>query len=169
MDNQIINGNGTAPNVTGFFSELPAVDDPGNATAYADYVSVFGDSVDGLNAYALGDLRSVVGAETFRNMLASYRTATSDVPALEFLRARVGGISVSSRIPAAASNVQTNILALTSYPGRNAVAPVWRGIELIRDPYTLAGKGQVRLTVLSFFNFKILRETGWKLWKTKLA
>ena len=67
------------------------------------------------------------------------------------------------------TNTQRNIMALTSYPGRNAVAPVWRGVELIRDPYTNAGKGQVRLRVVSFWSFKILREAGWQLWAARTA
>ena len=78
-------------------------------------------------------------------------------------------MSVSSRIPASSSNIQTNIMALTSYPGRNAVAPIWRGLELIRDPYSNAGKGQVRLTAIAFWSFKVLREAGWNLWKVKTA
>ena len=60
-------------------------------------------------------------------------------------------------------------MALTSYPGRNAIAPVWRGVEMIRDPYTSASKAQVRLTLIAFFSFKILRETGWQLWKARTA
>ena len=83
----------------------------------------------------------------------------------------MGGLTVTSRLPAAtgANKIQTNIMALTSYPGRNAVAPVWRGVEMIRDPYTNAASGRIRLTVVSYWSFKILRETGWQLWKARTA
>ena len=173
MDNQIVNGNGTAPNVNGFISELPAVTNPTAVTTWANFLAVFAGKVDGLNAYQLSDLRAIVGSETFTYANSLFRTGATDngprAAAYEYVRERIGGLSVSSRIPAASSNIQTNILALTSYPGRNAVAPIWRGVELIRDPYTAASKGQVRLTAVAFWSFKILRETGWSLWKVKTA
>ena len=174
MDEQLINGNGTEPNVTGFLSELAAPTRPSAADTFASYITKFTGAVDGLNAYQLGDLRTVIGAASFNHMYSLYRGANSDLPVYEALRSRIGGMTVSSRIPAPTTtggqaNTQRNIMALTSYPGRNAVAPVWRGVEMIRDPYTLAGKAQVRLTVISFFNFKILRETGWALWAARTA
>ena len=175
MDDQIITGDGSTTdgitNVTGFLSELAAPSDPGATETFASYLEKFTAIVDGLNAYNLSDLRSVMGADTFKHAYSVYRNTSTDLPAYEAVSARVGGLSVSSRIPAATggNKVQTNITALTSYPGRNAVAPIWRGVELIRDPYTLAGKAQVRLTVISYFNFKILRETGWQLWKARTA
>ena len=174
MDDQVVNGNGTAPNVSGFLTELPAVTRPAAADTFASYLEKFTGAVDGLNAYTLGDLRAVMGASSYSHMYSQYRSDNSDLPAYEALASRVGGISVSSRIPAPTTsggeaNTQRNVLALTSYPGRNAVAPVWRGLKLIRDPYTLAGKGQVRLTAAMFWSFKILRETGWSLWAARTA
>ena len=174
MDNQIINGDGTAPNVSGFLHELTAVTRPAAADTFASYLEKFTGAVDGLNAFTLADLRSVMGAASYSHMYSVYRSDNSDLPAYEALAGRVGGLSVSSRIPAptdsgAEANTQRNILALTSFAGRNAVAPIWRGLELIRDPYTLAGKGQVRLTAAAFWNFKILRETGWALWAARTA
>ena len=174
MDNQVVNGDGSEPNVSCFLNELPAVTRPSAADTFASYLSKFTGAVDGLNAYTLADLRAVMGAATFNHMYSQYRSDNSDLPAYEALASRVGGISVSSRIPAPTTsggeaNTQRNIVSLTSYPGRNAVAPIWRGVELIRDPYTLAGKGQVRLTASMFWSFKILRETGWSLWAARTA
>ena len=171
MDDQIVNGNGSAPNVAGFLSELPAASDPGATETFASYVAKFSGIVNGLDSYTLGDLRAVIGAATFQHMYSQYRSNNSDLPAYEAVASRVGGLTVTSRLPAAtgANKIQTNIMALTSYPGRNAVSPMWRGVELIRDPYTNASKGQVRLTVVSFWSFKILRETGWQLWKARTA
>ena len=173
MDDQIINGSGTAPNVNGFMHEMTAPGDPTAVTTWAQFLALFSDEVDGLNAYGLNDLVTIIGKDTFTYGHGLFRTgATDNGPrgsALEYVRERIGGLSVSSRIPAAASNIQTNVTALTSYPGRNAVAPIWRGLELIRDPYSNAGKGEVRLTAIAFWSFKILREQGWNLWKVKTA
>ena len=171
MDNQIINGDGRGANVTGFLAELPASAVPNAVTTWQQFVTYFLNAVDGLNAYNLMDLRAVVGSQTFRYGSLLYRAAPQDngpsESAYDYIMRKAGGVSVSSRIPANTAKGETNIMALTSYPGRNAVAPVWRGMELIRDPYTLAGEGQVRLTAVSFWNFKVLREAGWHLWSVR--
>lgn len=170
MDSEILNGNGTAPNVNGFKNELSAPTAVGSATTFAQWLAIFTGSVDGLNAFTMGDLRAVIGKDTYEHAYSLYKSAESDVPGLEFVASRIGGLSVSSRVAGKDSNDrQNNIMALTSYPGRNAVAPIWRGMELIRDPYTNAGKGQVRLTAIMFWSFKVLRETGWKLFQVRTA
>jgi len=173
MDAQIINGNGTAPNVNGFYSELTAPSNPGAASTWLNYLEIFTSKVDGLNAYMLSDIIAIEGPTTYQYVASLFRTGATDngprESAAEYVRQRTGGITVSSRVPAAASNIQSNLLALTSYPGRNAVAPVWDGFRVITDPYTNAGAGQVRLTALTLWNFKILRETGYAIYKIRTA
>lgn len=170
MDDQVLNGDSNAPNVTGFFSELPAATAAAAKVTWPVFLQHFTGMVDGLNAYNLSDLVSIVGKETFEATTALFN-ANAGQPtesAYEYVRSRIGGMSVSSRI-AFANKKQTNIVALTSYPGRNAVAPIWRGLELIRDPYSGAAAGQVRLTAIQFWNFKVLRETGWKLFEVQTS
>ena len=171
MDAQILNGDGSAPNVSGFFTELPAADDNVSAVhTYQDYINALVEPIDGLNAYAPDDLRSIMGADTFKHMIGVYRTSNSEMSAWDRGRQLLGGLSVSGRIAAkTGGGLQSNVTALTSYPGRNAVAPIWKGMELIRDPYTKADTGEVRLTAVMYWNFKILREAGWHLWRTKVS
>lgn len=170
MDGQIVNGNGTAPNVTGFLHELTAPTDPTDATDYKAFKDAFLEQVDGLNAFRLSDVRAVLGAASYRHGESTYRNTTeAEASLIEHMGPRLGGLSVSARIPAPASNIQTNVLALTSYPGRNAAAPVWRALELIRDPYGGAASGEVAITAVTLWNFKILREAGWALFKIKTA
>lgn len=173
MDDQIINGNGTAPNVSGFLDELTAPGNPSAVTSWSDYYKTFSDQIDGINAYMIGDVTALLGSETWSYAETLFRTGTTDngprESAADYARRRIGGYTVSSRIPAAASNIQTNILALTSYPGMNAVCPMWRGVSLLRDPYSESAKDRTILSVTAYWNFKIIRETGYKLWKTKVA
>lgn len=175
MDDQIVNGNGTAPNVNGFINELDVADAANAVTTWPQFLDFFTSLVDGLNSYNLGDLRAVVGSGGFTYANNLFRTGSNDLgpreSAYEYVRARIGGISVSSRIPAedATSKDERIIVARTAYPGMNAVAPIWRGMELIRDPYTNAAEGQVALTAIMFFNFKILREVAWKQVRIKLS
>ena len=173
LDGQIVNGNGTAPNVNGFLSELTGPSNPSAVTTWNDYLGAFTGEVDGINAYEMSDLRSVIGKATFGYVETLFRTGATDngprASACEYVKSRTGGQMVSSRIPAPASNIQTGIIAKTSYPGRNAVAPIWRALELVRDPYTRAAQGEVALTAIMLWNFKIVRETGWALFKVKTA
>ena len=170
MDDQVINGDGAAPNVNGFLNELPNAAGTSAATNFGHFLAHFTGRVDGINAYNLSDLRAIVGKDSFAQAYSVYRGTNSDVPAYEHVAERVSSLSVSNRIPDKDSNdKQDNIMALSSYPGRNAVMPVWRGLDLIRDVYTNAASGQIRLTAVAFFNFKILRETGWHLFKVQTA
>ena len=57
-----------------------------------------------LTLYVLGDLRAVCGAASFNHMYGQYRSNNSDLPAYEAIASRVGGLSVSSRIPAPAES-----------------------------------------------------------------
>ena len=175
MDNQIVNGDGTAPNVPGFYNELTAAGAEGAATTWSGMLGKYTGLVDGLNAYNMSDIRTVIGKETFGYAETLFRTGAQDngprASAGDYVRGKIGGYSVTSRIAAPVNNAggQINIAALTSYPGRNAVAPVWKAFEVIRDNITQAGKGQIVLTALALWNFKILRETGFNLYRVRVA
>ena len=178
MDNQIVNGDGQNANVTGFLSELTAPGADAAVTSWDGYFGKFSSLVDGLNAYQLSDIRVVEGKDTFGYSETLFRTGANDngprASAREYVGSRVGGMSVSSRIPASATSGalnkhQVNIAALTSYPGRNAVAPIWRAFSVIRDPYTGAASGEVAITAVALWAFKILRETGFGLYAVRNA
>ena len=160
MDDQILNGDGTAPNVSGFFNALA---DPTAASAratHATFVEAFSDRVDGKHAYSLGDVRAVIGKDTYGRMEASYRSTNADEAAFAYLSRRAGTIRVSNRMPAKASKKQEAVFALTSVPGTTATAPIWSAAQMIRDPYSLAQQGEVRITMLALWNFAILRSAG---------
>ncbi len=178
MDDQIINGDGTGADVTGFLAELTEPGSDNAVTSWGGYFGKFSSLVDGLNAYGLSDVRVIEGKDTFGYAETLFRTGANDngprASAREYVGSRIGGMSVSSRIPATATSGtfnkhQVNIAALTSYPGRNAVAPIWRAFSVIRDPYTGAASGEVAITAVALWNFKILRETGFSLYAVRNA
>ena len=175
---QIVNGDGQGADVTGFLSELTAPGADNAVTSWGGYFGKFSSLVDGLNAYGLSDVRVIEGKDTFGYAETLFRTGANDngprASAREYVGSRIGGMSVSSRIPATATSGtlnkhQVNIAALTSYPGRNAVAPIWRAFSVIRDPYTGAASGEVAITAVALWNFKILRETGFSLYAVRNA
>ena len=123
--------------------------------------------IDGLNAYGISELRAVFGTKVYSDMEAAYRGQNTEHTAYSELMRRGVGLRVSSRMPGVTAKNAPILAALTGYPGTNAVAPIWEGVQLIRDIYTQAQEGQVRLTMLMLWNFKIVREAGWKLFNVQ--
>ena len=84
----------------------------------------------------------------------------------DYLIARSGGFLTSALIPAppasgTGANVQAAIVYRAARGAGSAVAPVWQGLELIRDPYTHAAKGQVSITAVMLWAFSIIRSDAY--------
>ena len=162
-DDQILNGNGTAPQVDGIIAEFanPAPN-PGAVAKYNDFVNEFGKGVDGKHAAMLSEMRGVFNVATYA--LAGAVQANSnkgDLSAIDYLQKSTGGVRCSSVMPAAASNISTAILYRSGGMGMDAVAPMW-GLEIIEDRYTRANRREVALTICSLWNFAVLRTAAYK-------
>lgn len=171
LDNYLINGSDESnATVEGLLEALTAPADPSGVSTWDQVAGAYIDAVDGLNAYDISDVLSVWSAAAYKYAAKLYppvaNVTHAQQSAWDWLGDRAGARSVSSRL-ADGAKTSTCVQALTSYPGRNAVAPVWQGMQIIRDPYTGAAKGQVRLTAVMFFNMKVLRTAGWKLFKVR--
>ena len=64
---------------------------------------------------------------------------------------------MSAHIPAAANSIQDGLVYRAENGMGSAVAPIWNGFELIRDPFSNAAEGQVAVTAVALWNFAILR------------
>ena len=60
---------------------------------------------------------------------------------------------VSPHIPAVASTIQR---AVASRSMNRAVAPMWPSISLIRDSVSRSGEGEIVITAIALWNFKVL-------------
>ena len=150
LDALLLNGDtATEVNETlGIFSRLddPVAPDAAAAT-WSVYVSMFASGVDGLWAEGLSDVSMVFGLETYRHAVMSYRSAETDLSALAWSRAQTGGVRTNARMPAAALNIQENLIIRRGRPGmRTAVAPTWGSIT-VDDIYTGARKAERRYVV----------------------
>lgn len=159
-DKQVIAGDGTAPNVSGFVHALTAPDDPSAVATFADYASARAALVDGRYAQSEDDAKVLVGANTYAHAAAIYQSG-SGTSALSRLMPRV-----SPHIAAPASNIQAAYACRSM--GR-AVAPMWPSISLIRDNVSQASKGEILLTAIALWNFKVLDTSGYAALKFKLA
>ena len=165
IDDQILNGNGTAPNVSGFVHALTAPTAPTAIATFSDFVGAASRAVDGRYARNLTGVKTLVGAATYA-LAGTLMNTSGDVALSDYLIARSGGFLTSALIPAppasgTGANVQAAIVYRAARGAGSAVAPVWQGLELIRDPYTHAAKGQVSLTAVMLWAFSIIRSDAY--------
>ena len=66
MSAQVINGNGSNPNVTGFLQRLTAPANPSTVATYTDFLTGIGKAVDGLHATREDEISMLLGVETYQ-------------------------------------------------------------------------------------------------------
>ena len=143
------------------------VANPSDVVTYKNIVSQFAGHVDGIRASTMNDLRVLVGVKTWQALVSTTNTK-SGAPVFDYLESKLGSLRVESRIAAPASNIQDMLIVRGRATG--AVMPIWENARIIRDPYTLAHKGQVRLQIISLVNFSEVDDgAGYKRDKVTLA
>ena len=182
FDTQVLNGDGTGANVSGLVKQLDLVlppgatfqgNDPSAVPNWAAFKAMLTDGLDGAYARTEGDIRLLIGGATYTLARSLYRTNDSEMDAIAMMRGLGATVRRSFQIakPAvatispktAASNKAVQSAVMNAEPGA-AVAPVWQGITMIRDPYTNAGKAQIVLTAHMLFDFIMRRKDGWGRW-----
>ena len=107
LDDQAINGNGTAPNLAGILQRLtdPAAA-PTAVAAFDDFVAAFSGGVDGLWANTVKEVAMVAGVETYRLSARTFRdpvTGTAggrgDMSFADYAMQHFGGWWTNSRMP----------------------------------------------------------------------
>ena len=163
-DGAIFNGDGVAPNVSGFLDatdgKLTIPDNPSAVATFADYASAKARLTDGRYSMSAADVALVVGVDTYVHASTIYQGG-SGASALEKLGGRV-----SAHIPAPASDIQ---LAVASRAMARAVAPTWPAIALVVDRITAAKQGEILITGTSLWNFSVLDAQAFRMLKFKLA
>ena len=163
LDNQAVNGSGSGDgSVNGLLNILTDPAAPAaNAETFARYVAAAAGHVDGLFAVDLAGIRQLVGVATYGHMAGAFRANEDSMTAEGWLMDRTGGVRTTRRISAPAGNIQQAIVRRANPAGdRVAVMPVWEGLQLIRDPYTAAGKGEIVVTGLMLVGDVIVLRSG---------
>lgn len=162
LDDQLLNGDGSSDDLTGFFQRIgtTSLTTPGAAVAgFDDLVAGFTSGIDGLWSTMSDHVGIVAGVDTFKIAAAAFRDRVIDAgnrggvslgasAFTDYAAANFGGFWCNSRMPDAASNIQSGILtrrgqSMMPNPMRTAVCPHW-GYLSIDDIYTGARKGQRR-------------------------
>ena len=140
LDTQVISGSGGAPNLSGLFKQATDVAAATATETFATGVARFAALVDGNHANGWGDIRGLIGTDTFA-MFAGLFQSNGDMSLFDYLAGKLGMLRVSTRVPAKDTNAQKG-LVIRSAQAQSIVVPVWTGIEITVDPYTQAGKGR---------------------------
>ncbi len=146
LDKQVVNGDGSSPNLSGLFNQATDVAAASAVETFATGVARIAALVDGRHANGWGDIRLLLGVDTFE-LYASLFQSNGDMSLFDYLAAKVGTVRVSNKGPAKASNAQKG-LAVLSAQGQAITVPVWKGVELIVDPYSKAAEGQRVVTAV---------------------
>ena len=170
VDAQLIAGNGTSPNINGFYSALTATPatDPSTVSDWGDLVSLATSPVDGRHALTAMDVRLLLGADSYKFASVTMAANGPHETGLQAIVAASGGVQVSANVPAADSGISQVLAYRSANPGA-AISPTWEGISLVEDPYTGAASGRVALTLHVLFAFAIRRADSYALQKIKIA
>ena len=172
LDDLIVNGQAAETDgdgtdnekFAGLLNTLTAGGDVGSgALAWATVLKLYDDLVDGLTAYSDEDVSLLVGTETWKAAMA-LEAGTNGNAGLMRDRIERGRFRVSGRIPAAATKKQQTIAAkMVPDRVRGLYVPVWRGMELIVDPYTNASKGQRKITAVMIVGAEVVDARAYSL------
>ena len=148
FDNQVINGNGTAPNLDGFISQLDNASAPAaSVETFERWAAIAASMVDGRWATRLSEVASVWNGAAYAQAASVFRGNNGDSSAATYLSMMTAGFYANSRMPATASNIVTGIGARLGQPGiARAVVPSWGRIE-VDDIYSDAPSGLRHITL----------------------
>ena len=139
-----------------------------DATALGTFTTILREvagGVDGVYAGNLMQVRALLGVDSYV-LASSVQAANGESSAADYLGRNSGGFQASAHLPVTANKKQVGILARIGAPGNTA--QVMHGSpEMIVDPYSGAGAGIRKLTLLAFHEALILRPGGFKLFSTQ--
>ena len=156
-----LTGQAAVPNVSpaliGIISALPDPTDPPAASTWVDVLDAY-DNIDGIAATDDSNVRMLVNLESWR-FIRGLQIDTSG----SLLRDRLpaGRFRASANMPAGTGDIHT-ALTYAAGEGRGFIQPVWRGVALIRDPYTESSEDRVSVTARVYVAQDLITTTRYK-------
>ena len=165
IDDQAVAGDGTGANLKGFlhsdYVDATGVQDPAAIAKPVDFDAAFADQIEGLFARNSSAVKMIIGLDT-QKYLAKSRTdsaAAGDGGGPTYLSLVNGNPHGGMRATQRVAPVKTTIQKAFAFRPMEMrpICPVWQGIQLIRDPYSNAAKGQIALTMIALIGFVMPR------------
>ena len=159
-DNQVLNGDGSAPNVDGLINQLTDPTDPTAVATFDAFVQAFADQIDGLWASRMREVSIVANVDAYKLSARTFRgTAANGGPVqtfADYAEKMSGGWWTNKRMPATAATIARGIVYRMGRPGlRTASHPTW-GTVSIDDIYSDSRSGQRHFTVHMLVGSKVL-------------
>ena len=148
FDQVIINGQvavtNESPAITGVIGFTTAATAESTVLTFETYSAKFLGAFDGLLANGPGECIALVNLATAKNMLRTF-SSSAPISAWAHLVANMRSVRAWKHLAALTSKVGPAYVIQAGVEGRCA-APIWSGLELVRDPYTNSKKGMVSIT-----------------------
>ena len=180
LDEQIVRGNGTDPNVNGLASQLTADTDPTAVVTFASFIADMAGLIDGKWATTLKDIRLATNATVYQKIAATFQQPVaiehgspsdgygvggqSVETAADWAHGALGGLFCNSRMAAAASDISKCIamragmmLDPPEAAAMPAVCPFWGDLE-ITDPYSDSGSATQHVTLHLLLGDVLIRQ-----------
>ena len=171
LDEEIVAGDGSGQHLSGLMDltsgRITNPSDPTVTVTWSTAIAAVAGTVDGVHAAGLNSLRLLVGPDTFGKLAATWQT-NGELSAYDYLAAKLGGVRVSKRVPAAVSN-DARVLIRRGNRSMSAVAPIWDSVTIIRDPYSSASSGTVALTFTMLLNYDVVYPDAYQMLALQLA
>ena len=161
---QVMDGDGTAPNVTGLLSRYTRADKPAAAILRDGYLNLAVDGIDGLHAYEVSEVKLLFAVDAYKHGHTLYKANGNDLSAIELIKGQGSMARATTFLPnalttGAHSNTSQGVRVNGNVEGAS-VAAMWPGISLIRDNVTQAGKGEVIITWITLWDLYMALRTG---------
>ena len=141
-----------------------AVGEGSGAVSWSTFLKLMDSEVDGKIVYSPSDVGLYIGVGLYQAVLA-LEAGTSGNSGLfrDYIQGDMIRVASTDRIAAIGSKKQKLIKRL-SVPDRirGLFVPTWRGMEIISDPYTSAGKGQRKITAIMVVGADVVDARAYK-------
>ena len=168
LDTQILSGPDGLLGANGL--TLRTGDAAAEAT-FSTYRGLLFDSltIDGVYASMASEIRMLMGPASYAHCGGVYRTANSDISAVENLAMASGGVRVSANIPIPDADDQDVIVAKMGSMRKNFVSALWENLDVIYDEITAAAEGEIVLTGVMLYAVKLIDSAGYQRRAVQLA
>lgn len=147
LDALALNGQAAVANVSpaveGLISQTT---DPTGVVTFTEVLTAYSDRIDGKYSDDGENVRLLVNPETARK-IHGLRIGTGNNAPLLVDSLPGGRFRASANMPDKTGEI-AKALTYAAGPRRGFTQPVWRGVTIIRDPYSGAAEGQVALTII---------------------
>ena len=149
----LLTGDGQNQNVHGFFSRIAEPSDPGGVAELAAFRDLASSSVDGLYAQGESDVAILFGTKGYAKAASTFFGQADHVNATRFLREEGATLQVSAKVPneggtgnPGAKAKRQSIVVRRGQRPNQSFAATWSAVpEMVRDPYTMADSGTLRV------------------------